>query len=138
MTKKEKNGSCFFLFLMTKKLKNVANILKAKLAFFSLHKLGRIVRAQKDFLPIGFNKNVVYKLACKNCDVAYVGQTKIKLNTRVAEHRKDINKKTSNHSVITEHRLESDHEFDWDNSIILDKEKHYNKRLISEMINIKS
>jgi len=83
---------------VTEKFKNMANI--AKLAFFNLHKLGRIVRAQKDSLSTEYNKNVVYKLVCKNCDTAYVGQTKRKLNTRVAEHRKDINKKTSNHFVI--------------------------------------
>jgi len=34
----------------------------------------------------------------------YVGQTKRRLITRTAEHQKDI-KKTSNHSVITKHRL---------------------------------
>jgi len=77
---------------------------------------------------------VVYKLNCKNCDVSYVGQTKRRLNTRASEHQKDINKKTSNHSVITEHRLEFNHEFEWDNLIILDKEKQYYRRLISEMI----
>jgi len=112
-------------------------MLKSKLAFFSLNKLSRIVKAQKDHLPIGSNKNVVYKLSCKDCDVAYVGQTKRKLNTRIAEHKKDI-KKTSNHSVITEHRLKYDHEFNWANPAILDIEKHYNKRLLSEMINIKT
>jgi len=104
--------------------------------FFSLHKLGRIIKAQKDTLPIGFNKNVVYKLNCKNCDVSYVGQTKRRLNTRASEHKKDINKKTSNHSVITEHRIEFNHEFEWENPIILDKEKQYYRRLISEMIYI--
>jgi len=92
------------------------------------------------------NRNVIYKLcvcvcvcvcvACKDY-VAYVGQTKRKLNIRIVEHKKDI-KKTSNHSVITEHRLEYDHEFDWENPKILDIEKHYNKRLLSEMINIRA
>jgi len=86
---------------------------------------------------LGSNKNVVYKLKCKNCDVTYIGQTKRRLSTRVAEHRKDINKKTPNHSVITNHRLEFHHDnFDWDNPSILDKEDY--KRLISEMINIKT
>jgi len=78
----------------------------------------------------------VYKLSCKNCYASYVGQTDRRLNTRVSEHRKDINKKTSNYSVVTDHRLEFNHDFDWDNPLILDKEKHY-KRLISEMINIR-
>jgi len=64
----------------------------------------------------------VYKLYCKNCDVSYI-QTKRRLNIRILEHKKDINKKTANHSVITEHRLEFGHEFDWDNPKIVDKEK---------------
>jgi len=86
---------------------------------------------------LGFHKNVVYKLTCKNCDSTYVGQTKRKLNTRISEHRRDINKKTGKHSV-TEHKLNYNHDFDWENPVILDKEKYYYKRLISEMINIKS
>jgi len=78
-----------------------------------LNKLGRIIKAQKDTLPTKCNKNVVYKLSCKNCDVTYVGQTKRKLNTRVTdEHKNDINKKTRKHSVITDHRLYKNHEFD--------------------------
>jgi len=113
-------------------------MLKTKLAFFSLQKLGRIIRAQKDFLPLGCVKNVIYKINCKDCEATYIGQTKRKLSTRVGEHKKDINRKTSNHSVISEHRLGSNHEFDWENPIILDKEKHYYRRLISEMINIKT
>jgi len=34
--------------------------------------------------------------------------------------------------------LEFGHEFDWDNPKIVDKEKRYYRRLISEMINTKS
>jgi len=70
--------------------------------------LGRILEAQKDILSLGFNKNIVYKLSCKDCDATYVGQTKRKLNT---EHRRDINKKTGKHFVITEHRINNNHEF---------------------------
>jgi len=42
-----------------------------------------------------------------------VGQTKRKLNTWISEHRNKINRKTSNTSVITEHRLCHNHDFDW-------------------------
>jgi len=118
-------------------LKNIASSIKAKLAFFNFNKLGRIIKAQKDTLSPGFNKNIVYKLSCKNCDVTYVDiQMKRKLNTRISEHRRDINKKTGKHSVITEHRINNNHEFNGDNPEILDKEKYYYRRLISEMINI--
>jgi len=112
-----------FILKLTEKFKNIANMLTAKLAFFSLHKLGKINKAQKDLLPLGCIKNIVYKINCKDCDATYIGQTKRKLSTRVGEHKKDINRKTSNHSVITEHRLDSNHDFDWENPIMLDKEK---------------
>jgi len=36
--------------------------------------------------------------------------------------------------VITEHRQELSHDFDWDNIKILDEENNYNKRLLSEII----
>ncbi|EFN61261.1 hypothetical protein EAG_01146, partial [Camponotus floridanus] len=52
-------------------------------------------------------------------------------------HRKHIGRCTTNKSVITEHRLNFDHEFKWDDVKILDKESFYNKRLISEMLCIK-
>jgi len=117
-----------------------------KIAYFSLNKLGWVVRPQKDNLlvrpqkdnlPKDSNKNVVYRLRCKNCNASYVGQTKRRLTTRVTEHKNDINKKSSKHSVITEHRLELNHEIDWENPTILDKEKFYYRRLTSEMIHIK-
>jgi len=127
-----------FIPKWTDKFKSIVNNLKMKLAFFSLNKLGRMIKAQKDDIPVGYNKNVVYKLECKNCDVAYIGQTKRRLHTRINEHRNDINKINSNQSVVTEHRLGNNHEFNWDNPIILDKDKLYYRRLISEMIYIKS
>jgi len=39
--------------------------------------------------------------------------------------------------VITEHRLQYNHDFDWEGVEILDVERNFNKRIISEMINIK-
>jgi len=47
---------------VTDKFKNIASSIKAKLAFFNLNKLGRIIKAQKDILSPSFNKNIVYKL----------------------------------------------------------------------------
>jgi len=59
------------------------------------------------------------------------------LKTRINEHGQDINKKSGNFSVVTEHKLEYGHDFDWNGVEILDTEKFYNKRLISENLHIK-
>ncbi|XP_011860757.1 PREDICTED: uncharacterized protein LOC105557945 [Vollenhovia emeryi] len=81
--------------------------------------------------------NVVYKINCNNCDASYVGQTKRKLKTRIKEHINNKKLDEQKHSVITKHMLEFNHNFDWDNTQILDIEPYSNKRLISEMIHIK-
>ena len=56
---------------------------------------------------------------------------------RINEHRNHINWNTTQHSVITKHRISHQHDFDWKNIKILDKEKILNKKLISEAIHIK-
>jgi len=94
------------------------NISFCKLAFTCFNKLSKFIKVHKD-------------------DASYVGQTKRMLNTRISEHRNHIKRNSSQTSVITDHRLEFDHDFDWDNVEVLDEEINYNKRLISEMIHIK-
>jgi len=59
------------------------------------------------------------------------------LSIRVNEHRSHIRRNSTQPSVITNHRLNFKHEFDWDNARVLDNETNYNKRLISEMIYMK-
>jgi len=66
-----------------------------------------------------------------------VGQTSRLLKTRIAEHKNHINRNTTAHSVITDHRISSSHEFDWENVEILDRKRYLTKRLISEMLHIK-
>jgi len=109
----------------------------SKLAFCCYNKLNKFIRAHKDVLSLSVRSNVVYRINCLNCDASYVGQTKRTLNTRINEHRSHIRRNSTQHSVITDHKRNLGHEFDWDNVKILDYEPNCNKRLISEMIYIK-
>jgi len=67
----------------------------------------------------------------------YVGQTKRQLRTRINEHRNNIKQDHSKHSVISEHIINYNHTFDWENTKILDCEPKFYKRIVSEMIHIK-
>jgi len=69
-----------------------------------------MIKTQKD-LPADCKKNIVYKISYNNYDASYIGQTYRQLKTRISDH--------------------------WNNIQILDTECNYNKRLISEIINIK-
>ena len=124
---------CHILILEPQKFSSICKDTDIKLAFSSDTKLNRFIKVQKDPLPKFDNKNVVYKICCKKCDAFNVGQTCRKLSSRISEHRRRINWNTDTHSVITEHRIEFSHDFDWENVQILNKEKFFNERLISEM-----
>jgi len=59
-----KKGWFIILFIpnVTEKFKHITNMINKKLAYFSLHKLAWIVKAQKDSLSVDLNKNVVYRV----------------------------------------------------------------------------
>ncbi|EZA47392.1 hypothetical protein X777_16331 [Ooceraea biroi] len=81
--------------------------------------------------------NVIYRLNCNDCDKSYIGQTKRHLRIRVNEHKNDVKKHESMHSVVSTHRLNNNHEFDFSSPMVLHNEKYYKKRDISEMFFIK-
>jgi len=95
-------------------IKFFKNISFCKLSFSCHDKLNKFIKVHKDILPIHSRSNVVYKINCLNFDASYVGQTKRILNTRIVEHRNHIRRDTAQISVITDYRLQSNHEFDWD------------------------
>jgi len=99
--------------------------------------LNRFIKRGKDQIDFMAQSDCVYKIVCGDCDASYVGQTKRQLATRIKEHKGDYNKKIGTLSVISNHRLKNNHEFNWGETRILDKELSYTKRLVSEMIFIK-
>ncbi|KYQ52017.1 hypothetical protein ALC60_08631, partial [Trachymyrmex zeteki] len=114
---------------ISNKFKKVFNGLCQKVCFFSLNKLNRFIKVHKDPLPGVSRRKIAYKINCNDCDASYVGQTYRKLKTRISEHKK--------RSTVSEHGLYHGYNLDWDNVEILDEERYYNKRVISEMIHIK-
>jgi len=113
------------------------NISFVNLAFTCCNKLNNFIKVHKDKLPSLSRPNVVYKINCSNCEASYVGQTKRTLCTRVGEHRGHIRRNSTQPSVITDHRIATNHDFNWIDVEVLDVERNYRKRLISEMIHIK-
>jgi len=107
------------------------------IAFSIPNALNRFIKRGKDKINVMAQNECVYKIKCSNCDMCYVGQTKRQLGTRIKEHISDIKKKSGSLSVVSNHRLENNHEMDWSGVMILDKESSYVKRIISEMVHIK-
>lgn len=140
LPKKEKTAQRFFTIPYVKSVSEnfmpIALKMNSKLAYSIPNTLRNYIKRGKDQLDF-LSQDVVYKIFYEDCDASYVGQTKRKLKTRLQVHKSDINKKTGSSTVITNHRINCNHKFNWNNVRILDNELSCNKRLISEMVHIK-
>jgi len=97
-------------------------------------KLDNVIKRGKDRLNNQQVIEVVYKMNCNDCDKVYIGQTKRHLVTRIKEHRNNIKNPSGNFSIVTDHRLSFNHDFDWNNPNILHKERNRKKREIAENV----
>jgi len=93
--------------------------------FYSINKLQKFIKVQKDLRSRSAKTNMVYKVNYLDCNATYT-ETSRQLKTRIAEHCNHIRWNTFTHSVITEYRLQG-HEFDlideFEIIIILDEEQ---------------
>jgi len=123
---------------ISERINSTINKKEYMIGYRILNKLTGFIKRHKNSNCIENNNNAVYKIFCNDCNASYVGQTKRKIQTRIGEHVRNMGVDESRHSVITKHIIELNHSFDWKNTKILDIEPNYYKRLISEMIYIKT
>jgi len=137
----DKEQKKFFIIPYIRNISEITTSLINKSSFTigyrCINKMDNIIKVHKDQTEHNYKSNIVYKINCKDCEASYVGQTKRQLKTRTKEHFNNIRLDESRHSVITQHILNYNHSFNWQDIKILDTEPNYNKRLISEMLHIK-
>ena len=63
--------------------------------------------------------NVVYRIPCKDCDCAHIGQTKRLFGVRLNEHQKAVFTGYSEKSALGEHVLKTGHAIDWSKATVL-------------------
>ena len=79
------------------------------------------------------DKNVVYKIPCRDCDLAYIGETSRNRSTRMKEHKADIknNKATSD---LAKHVNTLKHTADFTNIETIGKDSVWRRRVIKESL----
>lgn len=112
-------------------LENENNV---RVTFYNDKSLGSLFNNNKDKLPVELKSNVIYQIPC-DCGKQYIGQTKQWLGSRIKNHKYDIkNKKTS--TALSNHVVEQNCKFNFDQTKILDTEHNLDKRLLLEMMYI--
>ena len=86
----------------------------------------------KDQIPKRLKSHVIYGVYCNACDSSYVGKTKRHLEVRFKEHL-NIRKPTA----VTEHMMETNHNFCFEDVKILEKGTTDTELLIKESLTCK-
>lgn len=103
--------------------------------FRPVKKVSHVLRNAKDPLP-PLSGCGIYTFSCKTCRVAYVGQTKRPVATRIQEHKRDVKNKKAEATGAAEHALKYGHEMDYDRTKISGREKGFHTRLLREAVEI--
>lgn len=121
------------------KLHNVFKGFGCKTSFYNIIDINKKFFTNiKDKTPPSMQSGLVYKIPCQDCDKVYVGQTKQYLKDRVRQHKNDgKHLEAENKTALTQHTHREGHRFNFENVTILDREQHYFRRLLSEMIYIR-
>jgi len=94
-------------------------------------KLDRFIKSGKEKLNTE-KMTQVCKIDCGDCNLSYIGQAKRHLNTRLKKHKNNINKYNNFQSVVSHHKINNGHDFDWSTPHVLHIESYTQKREIAE------
>ena len=137
-TQKPSRSRAFLPYVkgVTDRISKMLNKFDIKTIFKPTQNIARSLRPVKDVIPL--QTPGVYKIEC-SCGLAYVGQTKRPIATRLMEHIKAVKNVQREKSAICEHILDSgsNHWVQFQNPTVLSKEQFYFPRMIREAIEIR-
>ncbi|NSX83481.1 hypothetical protein GOM44_03685, partial [Wolbachia endosymbiont of Atemnus politus] len=134
-SKPQSLSTCYLPYC--KNIEQIARILKRKninIIYTNSPNLRTVLRHEKtkSVIPKEYNRNIIYKIPCKNCNRPYVGETKQLLCERINQHKSGYRHSRPS-SLLVQHAIDFDHPPDWENSSILSHNiKNKQARLVLE------
>lgn len=115
--------------------KKFAEFTDERISFKPARKVNEFFTKLKDPVPKDLRSDVVYSIPCKDCNLCYIGTTAQSLRRRLQKHKSEV-RLGNNTTALCSHAL-GGHEFDFDNTKIIDYHQVYGKRMLLESLHIK-
>lgn len=109
---------------------------KLRLSYKPVNKIASFVHSMKDPIDIEKNKDLVYKVSCRDCSCVYIGHTSMWLSKLMYHHKMNAKPGTKTNTALSMHCLKNQHMGDWENVEVLHTERKLEKRKILESIYI--
>ena len=86
----------------------------------------------KDPTPPKQRNGVIYRIPCKDCTMAYIGQLGRSLACRIKEHKRAVQNGDQNSSALAEHAWQQQHHVDWAAAEVLESTRNWYPRCMIE------
>ena len=90
--------------------------------FYTEKTLHKLLCKPKDRIATEDKNNMVYEINCSNCEAVYFDESKRCLKSRSDKHKRSVRNCDCGKNEIAEHCSEADHNFNWDQEKVIDRE----------------
>ena len=118
----------------SEKLRRILRSHKTRSTFYTEMTLRKLLCKPKDRVGTEDKNNIVYEIDCSNCQAVYFGESKRSLKSRSDEHKRSVRNCDCDKNEIAKHCWEADHNFNWDQKKVIDRESRLIPRKIKETI----
>ena len=118
----------------SEKLRRILRSHKIRLTFYTEKTLRKLLCKPKDRVATEDKNNIVYEIDCSNCQAVYFGESKRSLKSRSDEHKRSVRNCDCDKNETAKHCWEADHNFNWDQKKVIDRESKLIPRKIKETI----
>ena len=99
----------------SEKLEKACAPLGVKTVFKPQRTMRQLLVRVKERIPPESQREVVYEVPCKDCELKYIGETKRSLKTRMAEHKYAVRRGDERNGIAVHvHQLQ--HSIDWESA----------------------
>ena len=144
LERKQENENCLKMFVpyekgVSEKLSNIAKRFNVQLINKKGKSLKNAVKSKNIVGDVENESSVVYRINCENCEKYYIGETGRMLSVRLKEHKDDGEKGNTEQKIsgLSQHIRDTNHQANFNEPIIMMKEKDFCKRKFKEALVIK-
>ena len=96
--------------------------------------LRKLLCKPKERVATEEKNNIVYEIDCSNCQALYFGESKQSSKLRSDEHKRSVRNCDCDRNEIAKNCCEADHNSNWDQKKVIDRESRLIPRKIKETI----
>ena len=121
------------LWIITKNYGVYSDLIKQD-RLSTLKWLCKLLCKPKDWVATEDKNNIVYEIDCSNCQAVYFGESKRSLKSHSDEHKRSVRNWDCDKNEIAKHCWEADHNLNWDQKKVIDRESRLIPRTFWENV----